>query len=46
MPEMMLQQRDFFDDPAINAVSVLGECLAADEPLVPFLLISSETLTT
>ena len=34
MPEMMLQQRDFFDDPAINAVSVLRECIAADgEPL-------------
>ena len=37
MPEMMLQQRDFFDDPAIVAVSVLGECLAADEdPLGSF----------
>ena len=31
MPEMMLQQRGFFDDPAIVAVSVLRQFLAADE---------------
>ena len=37
MPEMMLQQRDLFDDPAIVAVSVLRQFLAADEdPLGPF----------
>ena len=39
MPEMMLQHRDFFDDPAVAALTILRECLAADEdPLDSFFL--------